>query len=186
FDFDNDGRLDLMAINGSTLEDKNDTTKLLPGQPFLFWSKGQDGYYDLARSGAAGAALRQAIVGRGAAFADYDRDGDLDMVVMANHGRPMLLRNDGGNRNHWLSVHLTGRQTNRSGYGAKVYVEADGKRQFREYGTSGSYLSQSAPEAWFGLGHVDRVEKVEVQWLGGRSQVIENPPIDQVLRIVEN
>ncbi|MGH9395690.1 MAG: ASPIC/UnbV domain-containing protein, partial [Terriglobia bacterium] len=87
---------------------------------------------------------------------------------------------------HWLAVHLEGRRTNRSGYGAKVYLDAGGKRQLREYGTSGSYLSQSAPEAWFGLGLTDRVEKVEVQWLGGKSQVIENPAIDQVLTIIEN
>lgn len=186
FDFDNDGHLDLTSINGSTLEDKGDTEKLVPGQPFLFWSKGQDGYYDLARSGTAGIALKKAIVGRGAAFADYDRDGDLDMIVMTNHGRPMLLRNDGGNRNHWLSVHLVGTRTNRSGYGAKVYLDVAGKRQFREYGTAGSYLSQSAPEAWFGLGKHDRVDKIEVQWLGGKSQVIENPPIDRVLTITED
>ena len=185
FDFDNDGRLDLMAINGSTLEDKGDPTKLLPGRPYLFWSKGQNGYYDLAASGAAGSALKQAIVGRGAAYADYDHDGDLDLIVMTNHGRPMLLRNDGGNRNHWLAVHLEGRRSNRSGYGAKVYLEAGGKRQLREYATQGSYLSQSAPEAWFGLGKVDRVEKIEVQWLGGKSQVVENPGVDRVLKITE-
>ena len=174
-----------MAINGSTLEDKGDPTKLLPGRPYLFWSKGQNGYYDLAASGAAGSALKQAIVGRGAAYADYDHDGDLDLIVMTNHGRPMLLRNDGGNRNHWLAVHLEGRRSNRSGYGAKVYLEAGGKRQLREYATQGSYLSQSAPEAWFGLGKVDRVEKIEVQWLGGKSQVVENPGVDRVLKITE-
>ena len=185
FDFDNDGRLDIVAINGSTLEDKSNTTQLVPGQPFLFWSKGPDGFYDLARSGAAGNALKKPIVGRGAAFADFDRDGDLDMIIMTNHGKPMLLRNDGGNRNHWLSVHLVGTRSNRSGYGAKVYLDAGGKRQFREYGVSGSYLSQSAPEAWFGLGQLDRVEKIEVQWLGGKSQVIENPRVDQVLTITE-
>ena len=102
---------------------------------------------------------------------------------MTNNGRPMLLRDDGGNSNHWLSVHLVGTRTNR--YGAKVYLEAGGRRQFRECGVSGSNLSQSAPEAWFGLGRLDRVDKVEVQWLGGKTQVVENPLINQVLSVTE-
>ncbi len=185
FDVDNDGRLDLLAINGSTLEDKGDPTKLVPGRPFLFWSRGADGYYDLARSKAAGSALQEAIVGRGAAYADYDRDGDLDMIVMTSHGRPMLLRNDGSTHNHWLSVHLIGTRTNRSGYGAKVYLDAGGTRQFREYGVTGAYLSQSAPEAWFGLGRTDAVERIEIQWPGGKNQVVEKPPVDQVLTVEE-
>ena len=118
-----------------------------------------------------------------------ERDGLLSVLgsrAQLHQLMPMLLRNDGGNRNRWLSVHLVGTRTNRSGYGAKVYLEAGGKRQLREYGTAGSYLSQSAPEAWFGLGKIGRVEKVEVQWLGGKSQVIENPGVDQVLTITES
>jgi ASPIC and UnbV len=117
----------------------------------------------------------------GAAFADFDRDGNLDMIVMTSHGRSLLLRNGGGNRNHWLAAHLVGTRSNRSGCGAKVFLEAGGKRQMREYGAGGSYLSQSAPEAWFGLSGLDHVEKIEVQWLGGKSQIIENSHIHQIL-----
>ncbi len=185
FDFDNDGRLDLMAINGSTLEDKGDRTKLVPARPFLFWSRGAEGYYDLARAGAAGDALNAPIVGRGAAYADYDHDGDLDVIVTTNHGRPMLLRSDGNGHNHWLAVHLIGRRANRSGYGAKVSLEAGGTRQFREYGATGNYLSQSAPEAWFGLGQTTAVDRIEVQWPGGDRQTVEHPNVDRVLTVEE-
>ncbi len=185
FDFDNDGWLDILAVCGSTLENKADTTQLIPERPFLFWSKGQDGFYDVARSGAAGSALRQAIVGRGAACADFDRDGDLDMIIMTNRGRPLLLRNDGGNRNHWLAVHLIGTRSNRSAYGAKVYLTSDGQRQFRQCGVAGSYLSQCAPEAWFGLGQNTRVEEIEILWPSGVRQTLHNPPLDLLLSVRE-
>ena len=185
FDFDNDGWLDILAVCGSTLENKADTTQLIPERPFLFWSKGENGFYDVARSGAAGPALQQAIVGRGAAYADFDRDGDLDMIIMTNHGRPLLLRNDGGNRNHWLAVHLVGTRSNRSGYGAKVYLTSNGQKQFRQYGVAGSYLSQCAPEAWFGLGHNSQVEKIEILWPSGIHQTLENPPLDVMMSMTE-
>ncbi len=186
FDFDNDGWLDILAVNGSTLENKGDPTQLIPERPLLFWSKGQDGFFDVARSGAAGTALAQAIHGRGAACADFDRDGDLDMIIMTNRHRPLLLRNDGGNRNHWLSIHLVGTRSNRSGYGAKVYLTAGGRRQIRQYGVAGSYLSQCATEAWFGLGQLDRVDRVEIVWPSGARQTVETPPADRTLLITED
>ncbi len=185
FDFDNDGWLDILAVCGSTLENKADTTQLIPERPFLFWSKGQNGFYDLARSGAAGPALQQPLVGRGAACADFDRDGDLDMIIMTNRGRPLLLRNDGGNRNHWLAVHLEGTRSNRSGYGAKVYLTSNGQRQFRQYGVAGAYLSQCAPEAWFGLGQSSSVEKVEILWPSGLQQTLQNLPSNLMLSVTE-
>jgi hypothetical protein len=185
FDFDNDGWLDLIAVNGSTLEGKADSRLLVPQRPFLFWSKGPDGFYDVARSGAAGSALARAIVGRGAACADFDRDGDLDLIIMTNYGRPMLLRNEGGNRGHWLAVRLVGTRSNRSGFGARVMLTADGKRQVREYGASGSYLSQSAAEAWFGLGAADHADLLEIYWPSGARQAFDNLSADWMVSITE-
>jgi hypothetical protein len=185
FDFDNDGNLDLMVVNGSTLEDKADTTKLIPEAPFLFWLKDGTVFYDLARSGAAGSALQQPRVARGAAFADYDGDGDLDVIITTNHGRPVLLRNDGGNRNHWLAIHLTGTKSNRQGLGAKLSLQAGGKRTYREYGVGTSYLSQSTREAWFGLGQAERAESLTVTWPSGTRQEFSNLPVNRVLTITE-
>jgi enediyne biosynthesis protein E4 len=185
FDFDNDGRLDLVAVNGSTLEDKGDATRLVPERPFLFWSKGADGFFDMARSGAAGAALATPIVGRGAAFADFDRDGDLDVMITTNHGRPMLLRNDGGNKNRWLAVHLTGTHSNRSGIGAKLLLTIGDQKHLREYGTAGSYLSQSSPEAWFGLGQADHADALTIAWPSGTRQEFRHLPAGRLLYITE-
>jgi hypothetical protein len=185
FDFDNDGNLDLFVANGSTLEDKADTTKLIPEAPFLFWSKGDTGFYDLARSGAAGSALQQLRVTRGAAFADFDGDGGLDVIITTNHGRAVLLRNDGGNRNQWLAVHLIGTKSNRQGLGAKLTIMAGGKSAYREYGVGTSYLSQSTPDAWFGLGQSDRAESLAVIWPSGTRQEFSNLPANRTLIITE-
>ena len=185
FDFDNDGWLDLLVLNGSTFEDKSDTTKLVPEKPFLLWSKGEDGFFDLAASGVAGSALQTARNARGAAYADYDRDGDLDMIVTTNHGRAVLLRNDGGNRNHWLCVHLIGTRSNRQGIGARLLLEAGGKRYLRQYGVQGSYLSSSVPEAWFGLGQIKQIDSLTIAWPSGSRQVFRDLPIDRTLAITE-
>jgi len=185
FDFDNDGWLDLLVLNGSTFEDKSDTADLVPERPFLLWSKGEDGFFDLAASGVAGSALQIARNARGAAYADYDRDGDLDMIVTTNHGRAVLLRNDGGNRNHWLCIHLIGKRSNRQGIGARLILEAGGKRYLRQYGVQGSYLSSSVPEAWFGLGQVKQIDSLAIAWPGGSRQVFRNLPLDRSLTITE-
>ncbi len=185
FDFDNDSHLDILAVNGSSLEDAADRNRLVAQRPFLLWSKGKDGYFDLARCGAAGRALERAVVGRGAAFADYDRDGDLDVLITTNHGRPMLLRNDGGNRNHWLAVRLRGSRSNRQGIGAKLWLRADEKSYYREYGLQGSYLSCSDPMAWFGLGRTDMVDSLTVHWPSGTRQAFRNLPINQFLLVTE-
>ncbi len=182
FDFDNDGSLDLFVVNGSTLEDKSGTG-LIPERPFLFWRKGDAGFFDVA--GSAGRALERPMVARGAAYADYDGDGDLDAIITTNHGRAVLLRNDGGNRNHWLAVHLTGTQSNRQGVGAKLYLKAGGKRSYREYGVGGSYLSQSALDAWFGLGRVQHVDALEIIWPSGAEQTLQSLPVDRVLEVTE-
>lgn len=186
FDFDNDGCLDILVVNGSSLEQSANPKLLVAQRPFLLWSKGNTGYFDLAGPGGAGGALKRAIVGRGAAFADYDRDGDLDIVITTNHGRPMLLRNDGGNRNRWLAVQLRGERSNRQGIGAKLWLKSGEKSLYREYGVQGSYLSYSDPEVWFGLGRSGSADLLTVEWPSGTRQVFQGLPVNQFLRFTEN
>jgi hypothetical protein len=185
FDFDNDGRLDLFVANGSTIEDKADTSRLIPAFPFLFWNKGTQGFYELATAGALGEALRRPLVARGAGYADFDNDGALDLLITTNHGRPLLLRNVGSHRNHWLSIHLTGTRSNREGLGARLVLESAGRRMLREYGSNGAYLSQSVPEAWFGLGGDSHPTRLTVYWPSGAVQTITAPPVDRELLITE-
>lgn len=170
FDYDNDGRLDLFVVNGSTLPEEDDRGGLAPMPDQLFWNPGdRKGFYDIA--GVSGSYFRNERVGRGAAYADYDRDGDLDVALLNHGGRVRLLRNDGGNEAGWLQVRLVGTESNRSAIGARVHVRAEGeKRQLREVGAQGSYLSQSSRVQHFGLGDAGHVDTLRVEWPGGGTQ----------------
>jgi hypothetical protein len=165
FDYDNDGRPDLYAANGSTFEEEQDRTKLIPMRHFLFWNRSNDeGFYEV--SPVSGAVFRQPTVGRGAAFSDYDDDGDVDLFVLNHDAAPWLLRNDGGNKNRWLKVKLHGRK-NRFALGARVKITAGGRTQIQQIGSQPSYLSQSSLTAHFGLGAAERVDQVVVLFPGG-------------------
>jgi len=103
-------------------------------------------------------------VGRGVAFADFDNDGFMDVIVANNGDPPLLLHNSGGNGNHFLNFKLVGTKSNRDAMGARIRVVAGGLSQIREIAGGGSYLSQSDLRANFGLAKTSRVESVEVTW----------------------
>ncbi len=183
FDYDHDGRLDLLVVNGSTFQDERAPERLVPMRHLLFWNRGApDGFFEVGA--VSGEIFLRATVGRGAAFADYDRDGDMDAVVV-NHGdRAWLLRNDGGNRRHWLQVRAAGRRL-RFGEGALVSVTARGVTRIQQIGSQPSYLSQNALMAHFGLGDADTVDRVRVVFLDGTVVEREAVPADQVLVVRE-
>ncbi|OFW00032.1 MAG: hypothetical protein A3F68_08030 [Acidobacteria bacterium RIFCSPLOWO2_12_FULL_54_10] len=184
FDYDNDGLLDLFTVNGSTFQDEKDSSHLVPMKNHLFWLKSpEDGYFEVGA--VSGQVFQELHVGRGAAFADYDNDGDVDIFVVNHEGSPLLLRNDGGNKNNWLKVRLRPTKSNRSGYGAVVQIETNGIRQIQEIGSQSSYLSQSALEAHFGLGHSKTVSHLSVRFPSGEVRVLEQIPVNQTVVVAE-
>ena len=184
-DYDLDGWQDLLAVNGH-IDDLVETvqTRLTYRQRPLLFRNRRDGRF-LPMGGEAGPALDQAYAGRGAAAIDYDNDGDLDLVVTENGGPAHLLRNQGGNRNHWLQIRLVGSASNRDGIGALVTVKSGPTTQRRYRRSGSSYLSESDPRLTFGLGDATRADRLEVRWPGGAIQVLKDVPADRLLVVQE-
>ena len=184
-DYDLDGWQDLLAINGH-IDDLVETvqTRLTYRQRPLLFRNRRDGRF-LPMGGEAGPALDQAYAGRGAAAIDYDNDGDLDLVVTENGGPAHLLRNQGGNRNHWLRIRLVGNASNRDGIGALVTVKSGSTTQRRYRRSGSSYLSESDPRLTFGLGDATQVDRLEVRWPSGATQVLEEVPAGRLLVVQE-
>ena len=186
FDYDLDGYPDIFAVNGHIDPDINVT---LSDQQFrepalLFRNNEHGGFDDVSNS--VGPDILKKIVGRGAAYADFDHDGDLDIVVTENGGPARLLRNDGGNKNHWLNVRLIGRQSNRSGLGAIVRVQSPSGKQWQTVHSGSSYCSQSELALTFGLKQDRTISKLTVEWPTGKVQQFENIPVDQFVTVDES
>ncbi|MFQ5528788.1 MAG: FG-GAP-like repeat-containing protein [Gemmatimonadota bacterium] len=185
FDYDHDGRPDLFVVNGSTLQRDQDPSLLVPMRDQLFWNRGpEEGFYDVSAVGGDHYSVEH--VGRGAAFGDYDRDGDLDIVVVNHGGRPSLLRNEGGDRQAWIQLRLEGRSSNRSAIGSRVRLVAGGIVQTGAVGAQTSYLSHNSLVQHFGLGETARVDTLEVLWPGGGRQTWLDIPARQAIRLVEH
>jgi hypothetical protein len=171
FDYDLDGRLDVLTCNGHIDPDIN---KVQANQTYqqaaqLFWNTGDPvRVYEPVTAATAGADLFRPIVGRGSAYLDFDGDGDPDVVLTANGGPVVLLRNDQAAAHHWLRLTLEGdgRTSNRDGIGAEVTVEAGGKTYRRSVVGARGYLSQSEFVVTVGLGKTDTIDKVTVRWPG--------------------
>jgi hypothetical protein len=188
FDYDLDGRLDIFAANGHVSDDISVVQPTLRyAQPaILFHNKGDRRFEDA--SAKVGAAMQQAVVGRGAAYLDYDNDGDLDLVITANNGPARLLRNENGNQNDLLRVKLVGTRSNRDGIGAKVTLTTStGARLFRMVKTGSSYASQSELPLTFGLGKPDAGATVgiEIIWPSGQKDSLSKISANQFITIKE-
>ncbi len=184
FDFDLDGWPDIFAANGHVADDvERVQARITYAQPpQLFRNDGGRRFEEVT---APDTALGVPQVGRGAAYADFDRDGDLDVLVTANGGSPRLLRNDGGNENHVLRIRTVGTASNRDGIGARIDVTAGGATRWQVVKTGSSYLSQSEMPVTFGLGDRTRADAVEVTWPSGRVDRIGAVPADRMVTIEE-
>ena len=187
-DFDNDGDRDLFIVYGSTIEDELTLDvlkdpKMLPQRTQVYEWRRKRWH---ALGDAAGAYFRKSYVGRGAAVADFDRDGRQDIVINNHGSAPALLRNVSQGAGHWLAVKLVGKHCNRDGANARVTVTRDaGLRQMRELFIGSSYLSGHSKRLHFGLGSGKRPVSVEVRWPCGRTQRLGRVQPDQTIIITE-
>jgi hypothetical protein len=182
-DYDNDGLLDLVVVNGNTLEDAANHELLVPQKPFLFHYDGAR-YQDVLPSVAP--ELNRPLNARGLAAADFDNDGDTDLAISCNRGPLILLRADGAETRNWIKISLEGKKSNRQGIGALVRVWSGERCYLQAVGSQGSYLSQHATPLHFGLGNASSVDRVEVHWPSGRRQTVDHPRIRQQLQLKED
>jgi hypothetical protein len=174
-DFDNDGDLDIFIANG-------DAHHLVGWESLLLENNGQARFTNAREKG--GAFFDARLRARGSAVVDFNNDGALDLVVTLMGDRPFLLQNRGP-VGAWLGLELRGTRSNPHGWGAHVRVTAGGRTQFAEARCPSGFLGQSDPRLHFGLGRATTVEKVEIRWPAGTTQVLENVPANQFLKVKE-
>jgi hypothetical protein len=188
FDYNLDGFQDIFALNGHVADD---ISILQPSvkyaeSPLLFRNKGNGKFEDVSEK--VGAAFRQPVVGRGAAYLDFDNDGDLDLMITTSSGAAKLLRNDNGNSNDMLRVKTVGTHSNRDGIGSKVIVRLEnGSHQMQMVKSGSSYLSQSELPLTFGLGkpQAGKAVSLEIVWPNGRKESISGIQPNQSIVLEE-
>jgi hypothetical protein len=188
FDYDLDGLPDIFALNGHVADDISvvQPTIHYAEPPLLFHNEGKGKFQNV--SDKVGPALRQAIVGRGAAYLDFDNDGDLDLVLTTSDGPAKLLRNDNGNQNDMLRIKTVGTRSNRDGIGAKITLTtSDGVHLFKMVKSGSSYLSQSELPVTFGLGKpkANKTANLEIIWPSGRKDSARNIQPNQSITLQE-
>ena len=173
-DMDLDGRQDIICNNGHLEEEisKFQPTQQYAQSPQLFWNAGPEASTELVAldESHTGDDFQVPLVGRGASYADIDGDGDLDVLLISNGGKPSLFRNDIKNDNHWLRFKLVGKADNQEAIGALVTIQSNGQTHRRCVCPSRSYLSQCELPVTFGLGDV-RPSEVQVAWPDGSTQI---------------
>jgi tetratricopeptide (TPR) repeat protein len=176
FDADLDGWPDLFMVNGHVVHEEHLRHVPYAQRPQLFWNRGNGTFAELQPGSHPGLAM--SIVGRGAAYADYDHDGDLDLLLTTNQGAAYLLRNDTPRMGHFLRVVTQGTRSNRDGIGARLRLYTTRRQLTGMVHTGSSYLSQSTTALTFGLASDERPERLEIAWPAGGVEVLHNLPLD--------
>lgn len=184
-DFDNDGYRDLFIACGHLQDrvDEYDPTTSYRAFNVLLRNLGDGRFEDV--SALAGEGLRVRESSRGAAFDDLDNSGRIDAVILNSRRRPTILRNESSRRNHWVQVRLVGVQANRDAVGSKVAVVAGDLRQIAEIHSGRSYQSHYGTRLHFGLGRHRQIDRIEIHWHGGKTQVLENLPVNRLVTIIQ-
>jgi len=178
FDFDNDGDLDIVSANGTAEE-------LILQYPLLLENDGKGHFKDVGNEHGTYFSTKRS--GRGLAVWDFDNDGDMDIIVshVDLKATAALLRNDGGNSNHWLGLTLKGKNGPASAMGAKVTVTAGVKKQVLVNQWTTSYLSNNDPRLHIGLGNEKTIDMLEISWTGGKKEVYKNITADKYITILQ-
>ena len=184
-DFDNDGYGDVFVANGHLQDNLKELG--LEGtyaqRNLLFQNKQNGTFTEVSQS--LGPGFRFEDVSRGATFADYDLDGDIDIFVTNSNTPPRLLRNDGGNKNNWLQIKMKATRSSSDAVGTRVKITTGDLSQIREVQSGDGYLSQRALKLHFGIGKHNKVDKIEVLWVSGSTQIVQQVPANQVLSLQE-
>jgi len=185
-DFDNDGDSDIYIANGHTEDNVelryDDTT--YKARNLVLMNDGNGSFQNV--SDTCGSGLDPVKASRGAVFDDLDGDGDIDVVILNSREGPSVLKNDSPADNHWLRIQLRGIDASRDGVGAQVTVVAGDLEQVAEVHSGRGYQSHFGSCLHFGLGKRDHVDRIEVRWIGGETEVVQDVDAGQVLTIVES
>ena len=176
FDYDCDGYLDIFIANGNAHHEYTE-------EDVLMRNDGTGSFVDVANK--SGSYFREKYVGRGATYGDYDNDGDLDLLVINLNDSPRLLRNDGGNKNNWLTIQARLPGGKSDAIGARVIVTAGSLTQMRDLIPVTGYLSQADPRCHFGLGKSKKADTVEIRWPDRQSIKLENVDSNQILTVIQ-
>lgn len=184
FDYDNDGDPDLFLVNGhpdDMIESRIPRVKYR--EPLLMFENTGREFKDV--SAKSGAVFSKVFSGRGMALGDFDNDGDSDVLASNNGEPPLLLRNQGGNRNNWIGLQLVATKSNPEAVGAMITWQAGGVKRSRLKIGGGSYLSSHDPREILGVGAAGKIESIEIRWPSGRIDKVANPPLNKYVKVVE-